>query len=57
MEMQRNEKSQNNLGGKIGRLTLPDFNSYKANGNEDVVLASKQTKKSMSPEIDSHIEF
>lgn len=41
MEMQRNEKSQNNLGGKFGRLTLPDFDSYKANGNGDDVLASK----------------
>lgn len=39
--MQRNEKSQNNLGGKFGRLTLPDFDSYKANGNGDDVLASK----------------
>ena len=34
-------KAKTALGGRIGRLTLLDFNSYKANGNEDDVLASK----------------
>lgn len=39
-------KNQNNLRGKIGRLTLPDFNSYKDNSNEDdIVLASRQTNQ------------